>query len=179
MLVGPAPYPTPDAKPVPWEQLINRELLADLNWDAYRGEVIGNDKNSQWAYSYNYPTGWYADVRSSLIQGFVQNIPMTQGPAQSDFVKFEIMRLTDPPMIEEGRALNPKDLITVTIAGETGIMYSVTQQANQMRQIMVAFQHEGGWMVATGYITLSVADAMALNRYSAIIYEILSSFTFA
>jgi hypothetical protein len=179
MLVGPVPYPSPDSTMIPWEQLINLDLITDLKWETYQGELRGTEKSSKWGFSFSYPSGWYADTNSSLIQGFVQNIPMTQGPAQSDFIKFEIMRLTDPPMIEEERALNPKDLITVKMAGEPGVLYSVTQQVDQVRQIMVIFQHDGGWLAATGYITLLTADAAMLERYSAVILNMLSSFTFA
>ena len=178
MLVGPAPYPSPGGKVLPWEQLVNQSMVADLNWKTYRGELRGIDKSSRWVFSFVYPSEWYSDTKSSLIQGFVQNIPETQGPAHSEFVKFEIVRLTDPPLIEEGHILNPKDLITVKMAGEPGVLYSITQQADQVRQIMVIFQHEGGWLVATGYITLSTADASELDRFSTIIFNILSSFTF-
>ena len=179
MLVGPAPYPSPSGKVVPWDQLIDQSLRADLNWETYRGELRGIDKSSKWVFSFVYPSGWYSDTKSSLIQGFVQNIPMTQGPAPSEFVKFEIVRLSDPPMIEEGHTINPDDLITVEMAGEPGILYMLTQQPDQARQAMVFFQHEGAWLVATGYIALPFANSATLDQFTAIIFSILSSFSFA
>jgi hypothetical protein len=179
MLVGPAPYPSPGGKVIPWEQLINQSMVADLKWEIYRGELRGIDKSSRWVFSFVYPSGWYSDTKSSIIQGFVQNMPMTQGPAPSEFVKFEIVRLSEPPMIEEGHTLNPDDLITVEMAGEPGLLCSVTQQPNQARQDMVFFQHEDAWLVATGYIALPFANSTALNQFTAIIFSILSSFTFA
>ncbi len=179
MLVGPAPYPSPGVKVVPWEQLIYQSLFAGLNWETYRGELVGIDKSSKWVFSFVYPSGWYSDTQSSLIQGFVQNLPVMQGPASSEFVKFEIVRLTDPPLIEVGHTLNPNDLITVEIAGEPGLLYSVIQQPDQAWQAMVFFQHEGAWLAATGYIALPFANSAALNQFLAVIFIIMSSFTFA
>jgi cytidine deaminase len=179
MLVGPAPYPTPASMVTPWKQLIDPGLIADLTWEIYRGEMLGKDKGLRWIYSFLYPAGWFFDPKASLIQSFVQNIPLTQVPAASKFVKFEIVRLTAPPMIEEGHAVDPNDLMTVEVAGERGILFSAIQQAGQMRQITVFFQHFGGWLAATGYINLSTADLTQLDRFSAIVFYMLSSFTFS
>lgn len=179
MLIGPGPYPTPGAKITPWDQLIDRSLVADLKWETFRGELSGKAKDSHWVYSFLYPTGWYVDSKPSLIQAFVQNIPLMERPIQLDFVKFEIVRLSSAPMIEEGRAIDPNDLVPVEVAGEPGILYRVTQQPGQICQITAIFQHDGGWLVATGYITLPAANPAALERYSAIIFKILSSFTFS
>jgi len=177
LLIGPGPYPTPGPKITPWNQLIDRSLVADLKWETYRGELLGKVKDSHWIYSFTYPDGWHVDSKPSLIQGFVQNIPLMERPTRLDFVKFEIVRLSSTPMIEEGRAIDPNDLIPVEVAGEPGILYRVTQQPGQMCQITAFFQHDGGWLAATGYITLPAADPAALERYSAIIFKILSSFT--
>ncbi len=179
ILLGPAPYPTPAEIPTRWKQLADQRLIADLTWLTFQGELFGKDKGSRWIYSFLYPAGWYADTKTSLIQGFVQNVPLTQEPAALEFVKFEIVRLTAAPMIEEGHALDPGDLMTVEVAGERGILFSVTQQPGQMRQITVIFQHFGGWLAATGYINLSTVDPAELERFSAIIFHILSSFTFS
>ena len=179
MLSGPAPYPTPAEIPTPWRQLLDQGLIADLTRETFQGELLVKDKGSYWIYSFLYPAGWYADTKASLIQGFVQNIPLTQEPAATEFVKFEIVRLTAAPMIGEGHALDPNDLMTVEVAGERGVLFSVTQQPGQMRQITVIFQHLGGWLAATGYIHLPAAEPAELERFSAIIFHILSSFTFS
>ncbi len=178
MLVEPAPYPTPASMVTPWKQLIDPGSIADLTWEIYQGEMLGKDKGTRWMYSFLYPAGWFVDPKATLIQSFVQNIPLAQGPT-SKFVKFEIVRLTAAPMIEEGRAVDPNDLMTVEVAGERGILISVTQQPGQIRQITVVFQHLGGWLAATGYINLSTTDLAELDRFSSIVFYMLSSFMFS
>ena len=60
-----------------------------------------------------------------------------------------------------------------------GILVSVTHQPDQAIQHMVLFQHDGVWLAATGYINLLVTDAAMLDRYSAVIFYIMSSFDIA
>jgi len=178
LLLGPAPYPTPGGIVVPWEQLIKLELIGDIEWANYQGELRGNGIGGLWPFSFEFPIGWYVDPKSDFMQQYIQNIPMTQDPEQYQFLKFEIVRLSNAPMIEEGHAVNPKELITVKMAGEPAVLHSVTQQKDQKRQINVILHHEGGWLIATGYIALPKADEANLDKSSAIIYTILSSFRF-
>ena len=179
LIVGPALYPTPSPNITPWEQLVDWSSTQGTNWETYQGNLSMKQTGSNWSYWLLYPTGWYESPNPGMTQGFVQNIPLTQGQAPAEFVKFEIVLLEAPPMIANGQTLDLADLTTVEMAGGPGILVSVTHQPDQAIQHMVLFQHDGVWLAATGYINLLVTDAAMLDRYSAVIFYIMSSFDIA
>ncbi len=177
-LIGPTPYPTPGGQVSALEELVDPVLVTDIVWEIYQGEFRMNDAAETWIFSFKYPSGWYIDPKADYIQVFVQNNPVTQDAELSESVKFEIVCLSAPPMLEEGLALDPNELITVEIAGESTILLSTTQQLDQRRQIKAIMQHGAGWLVATGDILLPTVDKTTMDKYSAIIYTILSTFRF-
>jgi hypothetical protein len=179
LIVGPALYPTPLPNIIPWEQLGDWSSTQDTNWQTYQGDLSVKQTGSNWCYWFLYPTGWYESPNPGITQGFVQNIPLTQRPAPAEFIKFEIVLLEAPPMVADGQTLDLDDLTTVEMAGGPGILVSVTHQPDQAIQHVVFFQHDGVWLAATVYINLPVTDAAMLDRYSAVIFYIMSSFDIA
>lgn len=178
ILEGPASYPTPGNEVVEWHQLVIQNLFADVSFHVYNGSLPGNTNGQSWNISFFYPSTWFSDVQDGSMNLFVQNIPLQQGSASGEFIKFEITRLQSPPMIEPGNQLDLRELTTVRVSGEPGVLVVKDVQPDQARIVILYWQHEGGWLAATGYITLSTASKTAMDRYTAIIFAIISTITF-
>ncbi len=179
ILVGPASYPTPGGEIVEWHQLVIQNLFADVSFRVYNGNLPGNTNGQSWNISFFYPSTWFSDMQQGSMNLFVQNIPLLQGSAPAEFIKFEITRLQSPPTVEPGNQLDLRHLTTVRVSGEPGILYVNEIQPDQARVVILYWQHEGGWLAATGYITLSTANKTAMDRYTAIIFAIISTINFS
>lgn len=178
ILVGPASYPTPGSEIVEWHQLVIQNLFADVSFHVYNGSLTGNTNGQSWNISFFYPSTWFSDMQQGSMNLFVQNIPLQQGLAPAEFIKFEITRLHSPPTVEPGNQLDLRELTTVSVSGEPGILFVNEIQPDQARVVILYWQHEGSWLVATGYITLSTVSKTAMDRYTAIIFAIISTISF-
>jgi hypothetical protein len=177
VLIGPCAYPTPANQVTPWEQLIDRILIEDIPWETFQGTFQGSDKSTYWSYSFLYPAGWYPSDQQSLNQGYVQSIPPTQGQdVQGAFIKFEVVTLKDPPLINDGEMIDPQDFITMMIAGQPGVMRVNTQVPDQVRMVSAVFAYHGSWVAATGYINLPSANPASLEIWTTVIFKTLSTF---
>lgn len=175
-LIGPVPYPTPQAEIIPWDQLINQALIQNVSWSQYQGEIQANEKGLLWPYTFQYPSDWYLTANPNPTHVFVQNIPESQGAPQGDFAKFEILRLKEPPLLES-EPPNSQDFRTITIAEERGVVTVLTQIPGKSRTISAVFQHKGVWFAISGYITLPTESIENLERYTAMLLSMLASFT--
>jgi len=172
---GPMTYPTPSKDIVPWLQLVESESLAYDSWAEYQGEIQGVEKSDLWGITFRYPQDWVPTTRPSPQHLSVQNIPESQGSTQAEFVKFEIARLIDPPFLDSGEVMDPALVKTVLIAADPGVMYMMEDEPDRIAQISVVFQHQGAWLAAAGYIALPAQDAVQMQRFLAIFYEMFSS----
>jgi hypothetical protein len=175
-LVGPMPYPTPQVEIIPWEQLIKQDLIQNVSWSQYQGEIQADVKDLFWPYTFQYPSDWYLSTNPDPTHIFVQNIPELQGGPQGDIAKFEILRLKEPPVLES-EPPNSQDFRTITIAGERGVVTVLTQIPGKSRVIFAVFQHKGTWCAISGYITLSTESMENLEQYTAMLFSMLASFT--
>ncbi len=97
---GPRPFPTPQDVPTPWEEMINPTLIQHVNWSRFTGQTVGAGKGSLWAYTLEYPSTWYR-CPATLEYMCVQNVPLQEGTNPSEWVKFEMVWLKEPPLPEE------------------------------------------------------------------------------
>jgi len=176
-LIGPGSYPTPGDQVTPWDQLINRKLIEGFQWETYRGTFQGVDKSTYWSYSFRYPAVLYPSNQESLNQGYVQSIPPTQGQTvQGAFIKFEVVTLKDPPMIDAGEVIDPQNFHTVMIAGQPGVLRVNTQVPDRIGVVSAVFAYTGGLVAAAGYITLPSVDPASFEIWTTVMFEILSDF---
>lgn len=173
----PVAYPTPGDQPISWAVLIDQNLIESIQWDTYRGTFQGSDKSRLWSYSFHYPSDFYASNQGGLNQGYVQNHPPSQGQSvKGAFIKFEVVTLREPPMIGDGGAINPQDFQTVIIAGQLGVVQVDTRLPDQNRLVSAVFSYAGGWVAAAGYINLSLVDPASLEKWTQVMFQILSTF---
>lgn len=177
IMVGPVPYPTPQTKITAWEQLINQDISQNISWTRYEGEIQSNEKGILWAYTFVYPLEWYLTANPNPMYVSVQSIPESNEPPKGDFVKFEVLRLKAPPMLENGLS-NPQDTKTVTIAGERGVLVMLDNSPGRARDLDIVFQHQEVWFAVTGYITLSTENTENLERDTAILLSMAASLQF-
>jgi hypothetical protein len=177
-LLGPMPFPTPDKEPVAWSQLINQDLLAGVEWTQSQGKLVGIQPNEPWSYSFQVPKDWQINQDPNLIFVSVQNEVKTEGAIQEPFAKFEVVRLKEPPGLPEGSIFIPSDFKTVTMMGNSAVLYTRIEQPDQLINFTIVFQHEEAWLVASGYIFLPEPNENEILKYQSILLTMASSFKF-
>jgi hypothetical protein len=173
-LTGPAPYPTPGAQITSWNTLIDATATSDVKWETYQGELeSGGD--TPWKLSFQYPTDWFLAENVTPTHVYFQNMPEFQGPPPSTFAKFEVVRLSEPLTLTTGEIYIPTDFDTVSMLGQPAVLYTRTDQPEQVQSFTISFQYEGAWIVAAGYIFLPQADETELAQYRSILLTMAST----
>jgi hypothetical protein len=174
-LTGPMAYPTASNTITPWDSLIDADLISDIHWMTYQGELEGSTEDVFWKISFAYPDDWNMAQNITPQHIYFQNIPEFQGPPPSTFAKFEVVRLNEPLTLTEGEIYIPSDFDTVIILGQPAVMFTRTDQPEQVQNFTISFQYEKTWIVAAGYIYLPEANDQELSRYRSILLKMATS----
>ena len=178
VLVGPMPFPTPHTEVVSWEELVDQQAIADLEWQEYSGPIQGQKTGLMWSFAFQYPATWVFVPDPSPTRVSVQVVPSTPGEIREDFVRFEMSWLEESPVIPQGQVLDPDEILTVMISGSPAIMQSATDLPGMGRSIMAFVERDGVWYALHGTVALPKEDYEKLEKYTDILYSMISSVTF-
>jgi hypothetical protein len=174
-LVGPMLYPTPSNQITAWDDLIDPTMIAGITWKTYQGEIEGNDQNNTWKITFQYPAEWHLAQNVTPVHIYFQNMAEFEGPPSTAFAKFEVVRLNEPLSLSEGEIYIPTDFETVSMLGKPAVMYTRTDQPEQVQNFTISFPYENSWLVTAGYIYLPDANEQELNRYRSILFSMVAS----
>jgi hypothetical protein len=178
VLVGPMPFPTPQAEAVAWEKLVDQAAIADIQVQEYSGQIHGQETGLMFPFTFQYPSAWVFVPDPSPTRVSVQVVPSTPGEIREDFIRFEMFWLEESPVIPQGQVLDPDEIQTVMISGSPAVMQTATDLPGMGRNIMAFVEHEGAWYAIHGTIALPAEDYEKLEKYTDIIYSMIASVAF-
>jgi hypothetical protein len=156
--------------PVPLEQLIDRSLLADVQWASYSGQLWGKEKGELSNFSVSYPAAWSVSAYVDPSRFSVQSFPETNNPPPLDFVKLEILALKGPVETEE-----TEDRL-VEIAGEVVTLYTRVETPGRSLMVHLTLPKNGRNYAFGGYVDLREENQAVLDKYRMILLAMMASF---
>jgi len=173
------PFPTPQMQATSWERLVDRSRLEGIIWADYTGQIQSPEKAIGWPIRFRFPKGWFTTGDTSMmpLAVSVQNMPPSpSGPGGEDFVKFEVLWHPQAPVQAPDEENSRCAWHTIEVAGTRGILGLRTAASGKGRIISAVFRLGERWYSATGYINLAHEDAEAMERYTAMVLEMIASF---
>ncbi|MDD5466282.1 MAG: hypothetical protein PHS96_00595 [Anaerolineales bacterium] len=178
VLVGPMPFPTPGTEAIPWEMLINQALIKDVTWKEYAGEAPGGAADATVAFSLQYPQGWHVLEESAGFNLILQNQQPGTSSLEHDFVKFELIPLSEHPSLEEGQILDPDELRTVLMQERPAVLEIRNELPGMARRLALIVEQEATWYALVGTIALPQENPQNLERYTSILLSMMASLRF-
>jgi len=164
---------TPAAEILSWKELIAPNLIADVDWRLYTGQLQGSEKGILRDFTLSYPTPWVVMANPNPAHFAVQNVPETVGSNQvsGDFVKLEVVpvkgALSEPTEGEEQ---------AVQVAGQTATLWTNVTAPGQALRTSLTLEKDGVFYVLAGYVNLPNPDQAALDRYRMMLLKSMFSF---
>jgi hypothetical protein len=172
-VIGPSLFPTPSDTVTTWAELLQHPSLEALSWEEHRGQF--SRKAILIDYSFQYPTGWLLFEDPAAGHVFVQNIPLSAKPPDTDFLKFEILLLESPPSVES--ILPPENYKTVLIAGHPAILEFRPILPGKAISVSATLEQDGYWILLGGYANLKDQNMEELDISTNILLNIISTFS--
>ena len=170
-LLMPTANPSPNV--VSWEQIIAPDLVADVVWTLYSGQLEGKEKGSLRDFTLSDPSHWAVTANPNPVHFAVQNVPEMPGGGQTegDFVKLEVVPVKGPlsePMEGEEQV--------VQVDEQTAALWTNVTAPGQALRTSLTMEKDGVFYVLAGYVNLTKQDQAALDRYRMILLSMMSSF---
>ncbi|MFZ3069599.1 MAG: hypothetical protein WA110_00535 [Anaerolineaceae bacterium] len=176
-LAEPTRIPFSEMAVTPWEQLFDRNLVADEQWELYTGELQG-EKGYLRTFTIPYPDQWYVTSNADPSHFSVQNISETAGgePVSGDFIKLEILFYKGSfAENASGEEKENGEEYKVLIDGEPTMLW-MGIGLDQTHMITVELEKDGVNYILSGYVNLMMEDQVSLDYYRTLLLSMLSSF---
>jgi len=176
-LQGPGPFPTPGKEAISLAEYIDQKWINEIEWQDHRGELTNPVDQSNREFQLKYPQDWWLEPNASPTRFTLQNVTEISSAPGSVFVKFDMLYLSQTPILPEDEIFIPTDFQTIDMPGKPGVLYIHIEEPEQRLNITLLQQQDVGWLLCAGFIFVPQEDASTLDKYQSILLNIINSLT--